>query len=87
MNEADAICREMGYLRARTWTSGHKWEIQNTFGILLDDVQCQDDKDWISCSFRFDHDCAHSDDVFLECDGSSKLPMHLDSLELLCISV
>ena len=76
MDEADAICREMGYLRARNWTSGAKWEIQNTLEIILDDVNCQDDEAWKSCSFIFDHNCNHYEDVFLECDGSSEYIDH-----------
>ena len=67
-NSADAICREMGYIGQMSWSSGSKWEIQSNYDITLDDVSCSSGE-WSSCSFSFNDNCGHSEDVFLQCEG------------------
>ena len=67
-NSAGAICRKMGYSGHMQWTSGDKWSIQSTLQITLDDVKCRG-PEWSSCSFTSTTDCAHSKDVFLQCNG------------------
>ena len=67
-NSADAICREMGYIGQMSWTSGSKWKIQSNYHITLDDVSCSSGE-WSSCSFSLSHNCGHSEDVFLQCEG------------------
>ena len=67
-NSADAVCRQMGYLGQLSYTSGSKWGIQSGLDITLDNVACSSG-DWSSCSFTFSHDCGHSEDIFLQCDG------------------
>ena len=70
-NSADAICRKMGYIGQLSWTYGDKWSIQSSLQITLDNVHCSSDE-WSSCSYLFEHNCDHSEDVFLQCDGRSK---------------
>ena len=70
-NSADAICKEMGYFNQISWTSGEHWgtwAIQAGLEITLDNVACSSG-DWSSCSFAFDTNCYHSEDVFLQCEG------------------
>ncbi|XP_063684045.1 uncharacterized protein LOC134818431 isoform X2 [Bolinopsis microptera] len=67
-NSADAVCRKIGYPGHLQWTSSDKWSIQSTLQITLDDVKCSSGE-WSSCSFSTTHNCAHSEDVFLQCDG------------------
>ena len=68
-NAADAICREMGFTESRSWTRGYIWRsYQATLEITLDDVECTS-RDWSSCTYNFQDNCGHHEDVFLECDG------------------
>ena len=71
----EAICREMGYLGQVSWQSGSiKWPIQEEYDIVLELVDCSS-AEWSSCTYHFDHDCGHSEDVFLQCDGVGELIM------------
>ena len=63
---AEAICKQMGYLYAARWTSDESSDIQSNYEINLDDVVCSS-AEWESCSFSEEHDCGHSEDVFLSC--------------------
>ena len=63
---AKAICVELGIVGAAGWTSGGKFAIQYNYDIKMDDVRCES-YSWTSCSFRTDHNCYHTEDVFLEC--------------------
>ncbi|KAL5269225.1 hypothetical protein ACHWQZ_G002900 [Mnemiopsis leidyi] len=65
-NSGTAICRQMGYDKHVTWESHTTWSIQSSYDILLDDVSC-DSPDWSSCSYTTQHNCGHSEDVFLAC--------------------
>ena len=65
---ADAICKEMGYVSARYWTTGKDWEIQEDYEITLDDLQCSSNN-WSSCSYSTSHNCEHDGDIFLACTG------------------
>ena len=67
-NSADAICREMGHIGQMSWSNGDLWGIQAGLEITLDDVVCSSGE-WSSCSFAFVHNCVHSEDVFLQCEG------------------
>ena len=67
-NSADAICREMGHIGQMSWSVGDNWDIQAGLEITLEDVACSSGE-WSSCSFSFVHDCVHSEDVFLQCEG------------------
>ena len=67
-NSADAVCRQMGYPGQLSFTSGSKWSIQSGLDITLDNVECSSGV-WSSCSYIISHDCGHSEDIFLQCDG------------------
>ena len=67
-NSGTAICREMGYDRQSSWESTTTWTIQSNYDIVLDDVRC-DSGEWSSCSYTNQHNCGHSEDVFLACQG------------------
>ncbi|KAL5265386.1 hypothetical protein ACHWQZ_G006189 [Mnemiopsis leidyi] len=67
-NAAEAICRQMGYMGKLSWTYGEKWTIQTSKEITLDDVACATEE-WSSCTFSFEHNCGHGEDIFLQCDG------------------
>jgi len=69
-NSANAICREMGYSRARSWRSGYFYVIQPNYDIGLDDVVCSSDS-WDSCTYTSSHNCGHDEDVHLVCEGGS----------------
>ena len=70
-NAAEAICRQMGYMGKLSWTYGEKWGIQTSKEITLDDVACSTEE-WSSCTFSFEHNCGHGEDIFLQCDGVGK---------------
>ena len=63
---AKAICVELGTAGTAGWTSGRKFTFQNNYDIKMDDVRCES-YSLTSCTFTTDHDCEHSEDVFLEC--------------------
>ena len=66
-SEADVICQEMGYDRSSGWTSGSFYEdVQSSLNITLDNVDCYWGS-WSSCDYLTEHDCGHSEDVFLTC--------------------
>ena len=58
----------MGYAGYTRWDSGLKWTIQSRLSITLDDVTCSSGE-WSSCSYTLSHNCDHSEDVFLQCEG------------------
>ena len=68
-NSADAICREMGFPRGyHSWRNSNQWILfQVTFDISLDDVLCRSGE-FTSCTYNLEHNCVHSEDVFLACD-------------------
>ena len=71
-NSADAICREMGFTGRMSWWYGNLWSsLQETLEITLDDVACYSGE-WSSCTYSFEHNCNHNEDVFLTCDGIGK---------------
>ena len=79
-NSASAICRKMGYKGQLSWNSGDKWYIQDDRNIALDEVSCSSGK-WTSCTWSLAHDCTHSEDVFLQCQGSGGYNFHHHSLK------
>ena len=69
-NAANAICKELGFESASRWTSAGRWgAIQTTKNIRLDNVECNEDEVWSSCSFLETHNCVHNEDILLQCRG------------------
>ena len=66
---ASLLCREMGYEHGGgVWRTGLGWTTQDRYAIFLDEVSCSsEDLFFSNCSFTLQHDCIHSDDVFLDC--------------------
>ena len=67
---ADAICREMNFTQALSWTIDDSFEIQQNYDIKLDNVNCST-ADWENCTFSKYSDCFHSEDVFMSCTSKS----------------
>ena len=63
---AKAICVELGIVGAAGWSTGRNFAIQYNYDIKMDNVRCKNDS-WTSCTFTTNHNCKHSEDVFLEC--------------------
>ena len=73
----------MGYLRSIRWTSrGTSFTIQRDYEITLDNVNCAS-AEWESCSYSEDHNCGHTEDVFLSC--KSDTPTGLLELRILTL--
>ena len=51
----------LNYLGVDSWGSG--------YDIKLGETQCPNE-DWSSCSYTTDHNCEHSEDVYLDCEYS-----------------
>ena len=70
---ATVICKEMGYVGSKSWSSVNKWSfVQRTYDIVLDDIECRDaDGKFEECSYTERENCGHSEDVFLTCKGKS----------------
>ncbi|KAL5251311.1 hypothetical protein ACHWQZ_G016863 [Mnemiopsis leidyi] len=68
---ADVICKEMNFDGFLNWYSGKTWDFQDNYDIVLDDVECPaGTTDWNNCDYIVTgHNCVHSEDVFLHCDG------------------
>ena len=63
---AKAICREMGYIGAVSWTTG---DYQMELDITLAAVR-RDSDDWKSCTVSTTPlKCSHRNDVLLTCSG------------------
>ena len=67
---AEAICKQMNFTRAVEWNSDTNFGIQSDYDIKLDEVECLS-ADWRNCTYSEDHDCGHSEDVFLRCSTFS----------------
>ena len=83
-NSAKAICRLLGYSGYFSWSSGFKWDIQSNYDIKMDNFQCSSG-DWSFCTYSTSHNCGHSEDIFLACNGKRGLKimvMHFCSFNL-----
>ena len=82
---ANAICLKLGYPGPSDWRSGYYFEAsQLRYDIKLDDVSCRDSV-WKNCTFSTRHNCDHSEDIFLVCNGKRGLKimvMHFCSFNL-----
>ena len=79
-NSADAICHIMGYpLEHASWSIGNNWSIQSNYEITMSNVECSSG-DWSSCLYSFSHNCGHSEDVFLQCNGPGKFTFVISDL-------
>ena len=70
--EANAICIEMGFAGFSGWKNGYFYSLQDSLEINLDEVDCHNE-DWSSCSYSEDHNCEHSEDVFISCSSGKVL--------------
>ena len=71
-NSASAalVCREMNYTCSVGWHAGALWDIQIDYDITLDNVMCgPNNRSFADCSYDIQHNCGHSEDVFLSCGG------------------
>ena len=74
---ASAICQEMGYTYAGSWSNGNLWpSVQEAHEIVLDNVECGTES-FAECTYLTTHNCGHGEDVFLNC-GRCKQPVHLN---------
>ena len=77
--EANAICIAMGFIGSSAYTSGGFYEsLQSSLSINLDDVSCERE-DWSYCSYREEHNCGHSEDIFISC-GSGTIFLDIRAL-------
>ncbi|XP_045183285.2 cell death abnormality protein 1-like [Mercenaria mercenaria] len=68
--EANAICRMLGYPRAVTYYTGAHYG-QGTGPIFVDDLSCEEDASHINnCTYITYDDCDHGDDVSVFCTES-----------------
>ena len=75
-NSADAICRELDFIGGRSWRNGNLWSsFQSSFNITLDDVSCSSGE-LSMCTYSFEDNCGHGEDIFLECDAVGKCIVH-----------
>lgn len=82
--EANAICIEMGFAGSTGWENSYSYaSLQDNLEINLDDVDC-DDEEWSSCSYSEDHNCGHSEDVFISC-SSGTVPVSYYLIHLLIL--
>ena len=73
---AEAVCRQINSsYRMIKWTTGGTFDIQNNLDINLDDVRCSS-TDWGSCEYSEEHNCDHSEDVFLTCENPKGIPIN-----------
>ena len=69
---AEAICRQIhSSYTVSKWTSGIRYNFQYNIDIKLDDIQCGS-ADWESCEYSSQHNCEHSEDVYLFCAASEE---------------
>ena len=69
-NSAHAICRTMGFSRAKRYRSGLVYgKFQRRKPIRLDDVICSS-SNWGLCRSKGTHNCNHREDILLTCTGT-----------------
>ena len=85
-NAAITICTKMGFPSSKGRAFGFSFDLQRSLDIKLDDVQCIDDHEWSSCSYRESHNCNHNEDVFLIC-GEGKIFKCTDGQNFNCLKV
>jgi hypothetical protein len=60
------VCKELGFTCALSWSADETWEIQNSYTIALDNLNCMSDN-FTECTFDLSHNCGHAEDIFLTC--------------------
>ena len=60
------VCHDLFHLLIFVGFTMKSPQTRSHYRITLDDVKCSR-AEWKSCSFTEDHDCDHSEDVFLSC--------------------
>ena len=71
---ATLICREMNFNCSLGWFAGANWDIQNEYETKLDNIACgSGNSSFADCSYDTQHNCGHSEDVFLSCGESPSL--------------
>ena len=75
---ANAICSEMGYTRAISWSSGYPRDyLIEGFDVKLEAVKCTSN-DWGSCDYSTSpYYCLPDHHVLLTCAGGSIFPLIL----------
>ena len=71
---AAVVCKELGYYEntaywiTSNYTSSSTWDIQESYPIMLDNVNCSEENvSFSDCNIQGAHNCVHSEDVFLMC--------------------
>ena len=67
---ATLICKELNFNCSLGWHSRGSREIQenNNYNIMLDNIACNGgDESFADCGYDTQHNCKHSEDVFLSC--------------------
>ena len=74
INDANVVCRQLGFSRASGAPRGAKYG-QGSGTIRVDDVNCQgDEASLLECSYELHtSDCSHSDDASVECEAMVRL--------------
>ena len=69
INDANVVCRQLGFFRASGAFHGAKYG-QGSGTIWMDDVNCQGDEAFLQqCAHDVDtSDCSHSEDASVECE-------------------
>ena len=77
LNDADVVCRQLGYtVASNAWPNAHFG--QGSGPILLDDVDCSGFEPAISDCVHggwYNHNCGHSEDAGVTCIGTGP-PSH-----------
>ena len=74
--DANVICIQMGFEGANEWVQFSSsipgdWSFRLDYEIKLDDIGCVYGRGWQDCTYKTDHDCDHTEDVFLSCRGEN----------------
>ena len=74
--DANAICIRMGFEGANRWEQFSSsipgdWSFRFSYEIKLDDIGCVYGRGWEGCTYETDHDCYHTEDVFLSCQSEN----------------
>ena len=70
--DAQVVCRQLGYSTVGAVARGSAFFGQGTDPILLDDVACTGSETrLIDCTYASTHNCAHSEDAGVTCQGTS----------------
>eukprot|EP00116_Pleurobrachia_bachei_P019063 sb/3479325/ len=71
---ASVVCKQMGYTSAVKYENGsHMWGVQRVYPSLVTNFTCTDPANMSHCTFDYEFNCEHPNNIFIECTTSTHM--------------